>query len=167
MTLPTDIVPIYYAPSVIIATTTNNAQPPVQTPVLIPKKLEPFIIPGIAEFIAVTEDLARITAKVRALTETVTIGAETLALQRGHNRTLTETVTIGETLSRLVGKIRALSETVAVSESLTRIASKFRSLATETVAVSDAVARVRGVVRIEIEIEIEILSASGTQIIHQ
>jgi hypothetical protein len=92
------------------------------------------------------------TAKIRTLTQTVTI-SESLLRVKGVIRTVSQTVSISDAVSRTVtifgggnAVTRALSQTVAISESVSRLAAKIRSNA-QTVAISENLVKSRGRVK--------------------
>jgi hypothetical protein len=98
----------------------------------------------LTESVTIAENLARLSAKIRALATQTTTVSGTLTRIKGSIKTLTESVIVGAgTLSRLTAKIRLLAtQTVTITEANSRLTSKIRSIATQTVALSETINRV-------------------------
>lgn len=145
----------------------------------------------VTELIVVNDGLTRLKSVLRTSSDTITIGAGTLArlltktrpipsqsvsiadsvdrIKSGVKaiaRTLVETITIAEVgLNRLLHKFRVNVETVNKSETLTRTDSKSRTLPTETVTKSESISRL--IAKVRVNTESVIGSDSVSRLLHK
>lgn len=95
-----------------------------------------------AETVPISENLARLCSKARALAAQTVVLSDSVARvksvsQKNVQKTLEDTTTItGGTLARLATKTRPLAlQTVTIGANLARLATKLRALATQTITV--------------------------------